>query len=190
MLELHKYLSCTLSSPEWRLNYQMTDIFIYEGSLIWHSLGSLRWEKLEESNQGPSTHNFLRGLCAGCLTFKKIYKFIYFYWSLITLQYCIGFAIHQHESITGVHVFLILNTPPTSLPIPSLWVIPVHQPQASCILHRTWTGDSFHIWYYTCFNAILPNHSTLSLSHRVQKTVLYICVSFAVSHTGLSLPSF
>ena len=24
---------------------------------------------------------------------------------------------------------------------------------------------------------------------RVQKSVLYICVSFAVSHTGLSLPS-
>ena len=31
---------------------------------------------------------------------------------------------------------------------------------------------------------------TLSLSHRVQKTVLYICVSFAVSFTGLLLPSF
>ena len=36
------------------------------------------------------------------------------------------------------------------------------------------------------FNAILPNHPTLSLSHRVQKPVLYICVSFAVLHTGLS----
>ena len=80
--------------------------------------------------------------------------------------------------------------PPTSLPIPSLWVIPVHQPQVSCILHRTWTGDSFLIWYYTCFNAILPNHPTLSLSHRVQKTVLYISVSFAISYTGLLLPSF
>ena len=44
--------------------------------------------------------------------------------------------------------------------------------------------------YYTCFNAILPNHPTLSLSHRVQKTVLYISVSFAVSYTGLLLPSF
>ena len=80
--------------------------------------------------------------------------------------------------------------PPTSLPIPSLWVIPVHQPQASYILHGTWTGDLFLIWYYTCFNAILPNHPTVSLSHRVQKTVLYICVSFALLHTGLSLPSF
>ena len=113
-------------------------------------------------------------------------KFIYFKWRLITLQYCIGFAIHQHKSATGVHVFPILNPTPTSLPIPSLWVVPVHQPQASCILQRIWTGDSFLIWYYTCFNAILPNHPSLSLSHRVQKTVLYICVSFAVSHTGLS----
>ena len=76
----------------------------------------------------------------------------------LTLQYCIGFAIHQHASTMGVHVFPILNPPPTSLPVPSLWVIPVHQPQASCILHRTWTGDSFLIWYFTCFNAILPNH--------------------------------
>ena len=78
----------------------------------------------------------------------------------------------------------------SSLPIPSLWVIPVHQPQASSIVHRTWTGDSFHVCYYTCFNAILPNHPTLSLSHGVQKTVLYISVSFAVSYTGLLLPSF
>ena len=66
-------------------------------------------------------------------------------------------------------MFPILNPPPTSLPVPSLWVIPVHQPQVSCILHQTWTGTSFLICYYTCFNAILLNHPTLSLSHRVQK---------------------
>ena len=117
-------------------------------------------------------------------------KCIYFNWRLITLQYCIGFAIHQQEFATGVYVFPILNPPLTSLPVPSLWVIPVHQPQASCILHRTWTGDSFLYDIIHLSNAILPNHPTLSLSHRVQKTVLYICVSFAVLHTGLSLPSF
>ena len=57
------------------------------------------------------------------------------------------FAIHQHESATGIHMFPIPNPPPSSLPIPSLWVVSVHQPQASSIMHRTWTGDSFHIYY-------------------------------------------
>ena len=132
-------------------------------------------------------------LCASVKLFE-LFIFYYFFNFLLllffTLQYCIDFAIHQHASATGVHIFPILNPPPTSLPILSLWVIPVHQPQASCILHQTWTGYSFLIWYCTCFNAILPNHPTLSLSHRAQKTVLYICVSFALSHTGLSLPSF
>ena len=155
-------------------------------------------------------HDLVFILCFFFFFFLHIYQFLsvhfkalsfeYFIYLLIenifisiiffTLQYCTDFAIHQHESAMGVHVFPILNPPSTSLPIPYLWVIPVHQPQASCIMHQAQTADLFYIWYYTCFTAILPNHPTLSLSHRVQKTVLYICVSFAVSHTGLLLPSF
>jgi len=55
--------------------------------------------------------------------------------------------------------------PPSLLPArPSLWVFPVNQPQATSIMHRTWTGNSFQIWYYTCFNAILPKHPSPSPS--------------------------
>ena len=92
-----------------------------------------------------------------------------------TLQYCIGFAIHQHAFTTGVHVFPILNPPPTSLLIPSLWVIPVYQPQASCIRHRTWTGDSFLI-YYTCFSVILPNHPRLPLPQSPRDCSIHLCL--------------
>ena len=114
-----------------------------------------------------------------------LFKFIYFNWRLITLHCCIGFAIYQHESTINVHVFPILNPPPTSLPVPSLWVIPVHQPQASSIMYQTWTGwirfiyDIIHV--SMPFSQIIPPSPSPTESKRLFYTSVSLwCLAYRV----------
>ena len=55
-------------------------------------------------------------LAGGFFSFNL--KFIYFNWRKITLQYCIGFAIHQHESATRVpHPEPPSHLPPRTIPL-------------------------------------------------------------------------
>ena len=86
-----------------------------------------------------------------------IHFFLFLFLLYFALQYCIGFVTHWHESAIGVHEFPILNPPPTSHPISSLWIIPVHQPQASCIEPRLairFLPDSIHV--SMPFSQIIP----------------------------------
>ena len=88
------------------------------------------------SKQKPTTKNKSTWKLSYNTPIPFIFLILFYF---LTLQYCIGFAIYQQESTTGIHVFPILNPPPSCLPVSSLWVIPVHQPQASSIVHQTWT---------------------------------------------------
>ena len=101
---------------------------------------------------------------------KKFIIIIYF--TILDWFYHTSTCIHH-----GWHVLPIPNPPPTSLPIPSLWVIPVHQPQASCIMHWTWNGDSFHIHVSMPFSQIIPPSPSPTKSIRL----FYISVSLLVS---------
>ena len=105
-------------------------------------------------------------------------KFIYFNWRLITLQYCIGFAIHQHESATGIHMFPILNSPPTSLPEPSLSQCTSPKHPASCIkpgLAIHFVYDIIHV--SMPFSQIIPP----SPSPTESKRLFYTSVSLLLS---------
>ena len=69
--------------------------------------------------------------------------------------------------------------PPSHLPLHPLPLgLPSVPGPSTCLMHPTWAGDLFHPRYYTCFSAVLSKHPTLAFSHRVWKTVLYICVFF------------
>ena len=102
---------------------------------------------------------------------------LYFILFYFILQYCSGFC---HTLAWISHGFTLVphpDPPPASLPIPSLWVFPVHQPWAlvSCIK----TGLAiFSPWQYTCFNALLSDHPTLTFSQSPKVCSVYLCLFF------------
>ena len=61
------------------------------------------------------------------LFFFLFFKILFYF---LTLQYCIGFAIYRNESAIGVHVFPILNPPPSSSAFSksslNIWKFTVH----------------------------------------------------------------
>ena len=104
------------------------------------------------------------------VSFFFLFSFIYFFYFTILYWFC---HRHWHESAMGIHVFPILNPRPTSLPIPSLWVIPVHQPEhpVPCIkpgLVIHFTHDNIHV--SMPFSHIIPPLPSPTES----KTLFYI----------------
>ena len=119
------------------------------------------------------------------LFFFLIFIFTLFYFTVV-YWFC--------HTLTWIHhgcTWVPKHEPPSHLPH---HIISLDHPLAPApsILYPAsnidWQFISYMILYR--FHCHSPNHPTLSLSLRVQKSALHICVSFAVSHTGSSLPSF
>ena len=114
--------------------------------------------------------------------FFLIFNFFFFFF---TLQYCIGFAILQHESTTGVHVFPILNTPSHLPP----HIIPLGHPSAPApsILYPAsnvdWQFTSYMILYmFQCHSPRSSHPLPLPQSPKVCSThlCLFCCLSYRV----------
>ena len=102
-------------------------------------------------------------------------NFLYF----LTLQYCIGFAIYQNESATGIHVFPILSPPPSSLPITT----PLGRPSApaTSIQYRASNLDWWLISYMILYNVSMPFSQIIphSPSPTESKRLFYTSVSLS-----------
>ena len=108
-------------------------------------------------------------------------RFFFFYWKLfITLQYCIGFAIHQHVSTTGIHVFPILNPLPPPSPYhpsgSSQCTSPKHP--VSCIERGLATRFIYDITHVSMpFSQIIPPSPSPTESKRLFYTSVFLLLS-------------
>ena len=126
----------------------------------------------KEKVPGSMLSRVLSCIWSGILFFS----FIFISWRLITLHYCSGFC---HTLAWISHGFTCVphpDPPPTFLPIPSLWVFPVHQASAlvSCIqpgLAICLTLDNIHV--SMLFSQIIPP----SPSPTESKSLFYTSVS-------------
>ena len=120
--------------------------------------------------------------------------FLFFIIIFFTLQYCIGFSIHQHASTTGVHVFPILNPLPPPSPYhpsgssqctsPKLPVSCIEPGLAICFLY-----DIIHV--LMPFSQIIPllplpqSPKDCSIHLCLFCCLAYILISFAKNKTIL-----
>ena len=117
---------------------------------------------------------------------------------MIPLQFCDGFGhtwvwiSHRHACVCPSWARLPPH-PPLQLRLPPL---PIHPSSSSqhCLWVPCVTRQAplalFYFRQCVCSKAVPSDHPTLSFSHWVLKSVLYVHVSFAALHLGSSVPSF
>ena len=126
-------------------------------------------------------------LLTDLLIFKSFFHFIFLEANYFTILcwFCHTLTWICHGCTCVPHSESPSHLPPHPIPQGHL-----SAPALSTLSHASnldWQSFS-HMIIYMPLCISMPFSQTLS--HRVWKTILYICVSFAVSHTGLSLPSF
>ena len=104
--------------------------------------------------------------------------FVFNFIIILTLQYCIGFAIHQHASTTGVHVFPILNPLQPLSPYHPSGSSQCTSPKlpVSCIE----PGLAIR-FLYDIIHALMPCSQIIPPTHTESKRLFYTSVSLLLS---------
>ena len=174
----------------------MKKIAIYSRTFelwYWRRLLRVPWAA-RRSNQ-----SILKEISPGCslegMMLKLKLQFFFFNFILfffLFLNFTILYWFCQISKWIHHRYTCVPHSEPSSLLPPH--TIPLGRPSAPApsIQYRAsnldWWFVSYMILYM--FKCHSPKSSLPFLSHRIQKTVLYIGVSFAVLYTGLFLPSF
>ena len=116
--------------------------------------------------------SLLSGRSFNKIQYPLMFSFFSFFFSLI------------ENYLISIHMFPILNPPPSSLPTPSLWVVPVHSPKhpASCIepgLASRFIHDISHV--SMPFSQIFPPSPSPSPTESIR--LFYTSVSLLLSRT-------
>ena len=126
-------------------------------------------------------------LSSFCLTiFSSI--LIYFNWELITLQYYEFFVIHQHESVTSIHVSPHPEIPFPPLSAPYLSGLSQSTALVPCFMYQTCTSI-LHMVMYMCYSLKSPHPCLLPLSPKVCSLHLCLFCCHACRIVGTFFPN-
>ena len=76
----------------------------------------------------------------------------------------------------------ILNPPPTSLPTPSLWVVPEHQLWVPCFMHQTHWSSILHMVIYMFQYYSLNSSYPRLLPQSPKICSLHLCLFFCLAY--------
>ena len=118
----------------------------------------------------------------------SFFNLFIFNWRIIALQCCDGFC-HTSKWISHKHTYVrsLFNLPPTPSHLSRLsqstgFELPESRSKFPLSIYFTYGN--------VCFSATLSVYTTLSFPLWVHKSVLCVCISFAVLHIGSSVPPF
>ena len=137
VLFLFKMLACNQTFADFVIfsSFHVMDELIYVTVALWHLKFFVKY------SFSWNSVNFI--LAFFFFNLKNL--FIYFTWRLITILWWFLPYVNMNQPQVYVSTHPQAH-PSTSLPIPSLRAVPVHQLWVSCFMRWTWTGLLFHIW--------------------------------------------